>query len=331
MRLLCALLGVVASVVFPQTSTRPAPPGRLIDIGGQRIHLNCSGRGTPTVVIENGLGDFSFDWVLVQRRVAAFARVCSYDRGGYAWSEPGPTPRTFAQLNLELKTALSKAGERGPYVLVGHSFGGGVVRAFALGDPKDTAGLVFVDIVSEQQYIRMGPHAGRVGDNAKGRAIPAPHLGGGEPLAERPAAANSESALEGPYLKLPPREQALHRWAAAQPGLDAVEDSQREWSGEYFARWVATPQDGSLGAIPLIVLTRADGEYGDNLDKPAAELERIRLEAHAALARLSTSGTQRIVDAGHNMHLEAPDVVAQAIADVGRASRRSRQSGVVSR
>ena len=91
---------------------------------------------------------------------------------------------------------------------------------------------------------------------------------------------------------------------------------------ESFSRWVRSPQKGSLGPIPLVVLTRADGGYGKNLDKPEEELERARLDAQRGLAELSSAGTQRIVNAGHNMHLETPDVVVQAIRDVIAAGKR---------
>jgi pimeloyl-ACP methyl ester carboxylesterase len=312
--LLLLLLPVLPSVAAP------APVGRLVDLGGQRLHLNCTGRGSPTVVVENGLGDFSFDWVLVQHPVSSFARVCTYDRGGYAWSDPGPLPRTFDQLNFELRKALARAGERGPYVLVGHSFGGGVVRQHALRFPSDVAGVVFVDIVSEHQFIRMGPHAGRVGDDAKAREIPAPREGAaGETTTTAP---HPEAAsIEPPYDRLPRKEQELHAWASVQPMLTRVEDSQREWSAEYFARWAATSQKGSLGAIPLIVLTRADGGYGKNLDRPEEELERARLDAQRALKDLSSAGTQRVINAGHNMHLEVPAAVVQAIRDVITSAR----------
>ena len=129
--------------VFPllaagQSST-PKPPGKLVDLGGHKLHVYCSGHGSPTVVVENGLGDFSFDWTLVQNQVSRFSRICTYDRAGYAWSDPGPKPRTFAQINLELHDALEKLGERGPYVLVGHSYGGPVMRNFAAQYPKDAA------------------------------------------------------------------------------------------------------------------------------------------------------------------------------------------------
>jgi pimeloyl-ACP methyl ester carboxylesterase len=130
-KLACSIIISITSLLAG-TASEPKPPGKLVDLGGHRLHVNCTGKGSPTVVVENGLGDFSFDWVLVQSRVSAFTRICTYDRGGYAWSDPGPKPRTFAQLNLELRDALRKLGEPGPFVLVGHSYGGAVVRNFAL-------------------------------------------------------------------------------------------------------------------------------------------------------------------------------------------------------
>jgi pimeloyl-ACP methyl ester carboxylesterase len=308
---------ILAVLTLVPQSSPPKPVGRLIDLGGHRLHLNCTGRGAPTVVVETGLGDFSFDWILVQRQVERVTRICTYDRGGYAWSEPGPRPRTFAQLNLELHEALQRAGERGPFVLVGQSFGGGVIRAYARGYPQDVAGLVFVDIVAEDQYIPMGPHAGRIRDGAKGIAIPAPHLDLRDGDTTSSAASRpSQVTLEAPYDRLPETEQRLHAWAAGLPSLEAAEDSQREWSAEYFAAWSSDEGARSLGDRPLIVLTRAHGGYGNNLDVPAEEMERVRLESQRALARLSSRGSQQIVNSGHNMHLEAPAVVAEAIAQV---------------
>src|SRR2546423_10379112 len=95
------------------------PPGRLMDVGGYRLHINTTGRGNPTVVLIAGAGDFSFDWSLVQPAVAKFTRVCSYDRAGLAWSDLGPTPRTMRQDAYELHTLLKNARLKAPYVLVG--------------------------------------------------------------------------------------------------------------------------------------------------------------------------------------------------------------------
>src|SRR5579863_8737305 len=133
-----------AALAFSAPTSGPRPPGKLVDLGGHQLNVKCSGKGSPTVVVENGLGDFSFDWILVQSRVSRFARICSYDRAGYAWSDPGPKPRTFAQLNLELRDALAKLGEQGPFILVGHSYGGPVVRNFAVTYPHEVAGMVLV-------------------------------------------------------------------------------------------------------------------------------------------------------------------------------------------
>jgi pimeloyl-ACP methyl ester carboxylesterase len=319
------MVSVLAALLVVPLSLDPKPVGRLIDLGGHRLHLNCTGQGRPTVVIETGLGDFSFDWILVQQRIERDMRVCTYDRAGYAWSDAGPLPRTFDQLNLELHDALARAGEHGPFVLVGHSFGGGPVRSYAQRYAADVAGLVLVEIVSEQQYIPMGPaHAGRIRDDAKGREIPAPHeeLRATDKAAAAPAA--EPAPIEPPYDRLPPREQRLHAWAASQPSVQAAEDSQREWSAEYFARWADRAQKGVLGSLPLIVLTREHGDYGNNLDMPAAALEQNRLESQRALADLSSKGSQRMIPSGHNMHLEAPDAVARAIKDVAAAARATR-------
>lgn len=153
-------------LLIAATTSEPTPLGKLVNLGGHRLHVNCSGKGSPTVVVENGLGDFSFDWILVQSRVSRFSRICTYDRAGYAWSDPGPKPRTFAQINLELRDALSKLGEPGPFVLVGHSYGGQLCAAY----PHDVAGMVLVDASFEGQRVGIGGKstmAGRRGERNK--------------------------------------------------------------------------------------------------------------------------------------------------------------------
>jgi pimeloyl-ACP methyl ester carboxylesterase len=122
------------------------------------------------------LAIFSFDWILVQNKVTAFTRICTYDRAGYAWSDPGPKPRTFAQINLELRDTLAKLHERGPFLLVGHSYGGPVIRNFAEMYPHDVAGMVLVDAAFEGQRVGIGGgKTMRLGEDAKGRTVPPPH------------------------------------------------------------------------------------------------------------------------------------------------------------
>ncbi len=324
-RKLSFLILCSGAVALADTST---PPGKLVDLGGHKLHVYCTGRGEPTVVVENGLGDFSFDWALVQARVSRFARICTYDRGGYAWSDPGPKPRTFAQLNLELHDALAKLAERGPYVLVGHSFGGPVVRNFAKIYPSAVAGIVMVDAAHEG--LRVGIGGGktiRLGDGAKGTDIPLAHedmSASDKPTLRAQDLPEELTSLNSAYKVLPPDEQRMHLWAQQLPGVYDAEKSETQWSEEYFAKWLATPQMDVLGTIPLVVLSRADGGYRDgDSDVSAAQLEQERKEGQAKLVRLSSNGKQVIVHSGHNMNLEAPEDVSNAIREVVNAVRHA--------
>src|SRR5689334_2648372 len=120
------------------------PVGRLVDAGGYRLHILCSGTGTPAVVFESGFGMSLNAWALVQPAVARITRACSYDRPGYGWSDEPLQPRTGTHAVEDLHQALTNAGIDGPYVLVGHSMGGGQVRLFAHRYSAETAGLVLV-------------------------------------------------------------------------------------------------------------------------------------------------------------------------------------------
>lgn len=165
------------AVAHGQSAQPPFPPrGTLIDVGGWRLHLNCAGEShssQPTVILEAGAGDFSVEWSLVQPGVAKFARVCSYDRAGDGWSELGPHPRTMHQLVYELHTLLDRAGVRPPFVLVGHSYGGWLVRLYASTFPAEVAGMVLVEAGADNPW-RMLPGGKLVRSSglATGRLIP---------------------------------------------------------------------------------------------------------------------------------------------------------------
>jgi pimeloyl-ACP methyl ester carboxylesterase len=136
-------------------ATRYPPPGRMIDVDGHLMHLYCIGAGSPTVILETGAAGYSMNWASVQPDLSRRTRVCSYDRAGYGWSEPRPEPRTIWQLSHELHTLLAKAGEHGPYVLVGASNGGLYARGFALEYPDEAAGLVLVDATYESELDQL--------------------------------------------------------------------------------------------------------------------------------------------------------------------------------
>jgi alpha/beta hydrolase family protein len=130
------------------------PPGELVDVGGHSLHINCVGEGSPTVILESGSGAMSVDWANIQPEVADTTRVCAYDRAGSGWSEPGPGPDDPQQIAGELHTLLGNAGIDGPYVLVGHSFGGLYVRMYAYQYPNEVEGMVLVDSSHPEQSAR---------------------------------------------------------------------------------------------------------------------------------------------------------------------------------
>jgi pimeloyl-ACP methyl ester carboxylesterase len=133
----------------------PPPPGRLVDIGGYRLHIDCEGTGSPVVILEAGLGDMGVSWAQVQPTLARWTQACSYDRAGLGWSDAGPSPRDPARETDELHTLLSRAGVTPPYVLVGHSYGGDLVRLYAHRFPDGVAGLVLVEASNQDQWSKI--------------------------------------------------------------------------------------------------------------------------------------------------------------------------------
>jgi pimeloyl-ACP methyl ester carboxylesterase len=146
-------------------------PGQLIDVGGHRLHLNCTGAGTPTVVLEPGGGELSSNLGWITPAVARDSRVCVYDRAGRGWSEPASTAQDGAQIATDLHRLLQRGHVRGPYVLAGHSFGGLYVLTFAARYPDQVAGMVLVDSTAPAPAANPAtPSAGHGGsDDAMGR------------------------------------------------------------------------------------------------------------------------------------------------------------------
>src|SRR5215210_6539689 len=129
----------------------------MVGVGGYRLHINCVGQGNPTVVLDAGSGGMSAHWVRVQREVSGTTRVCAYDRAGMGWSEMGPDPRDAKQITSELHTLLKGAGIEGPYVLVGHSFGGMYMQTYAARYPDEVAGVVLVDSSTDPDQFSHQP------------------------------------------------------------------------------------------------------------------------------------------------------------------------------
>ena len=146
--LICALVVTLcAGVIQAQGDAPELPPapGVMVDVGGYSLHLNCTGEGGPTVVMDAGHGDFSLSLGPLQQQIAEFVPVCTFDRAGYGWSDEGPEPRDSQQNADELKALLENAGEEAPYILVGHSLGGINAILFAAENPELVAGVVLLD------------------------------------------------------------------------------------------------------------------------------------------------------------------------------------------
>jgi pimeloyl-ACP methyl ester carboxylesterase len=220
-----------AIIVSAQSESTPPPfppPGKLIDIGGWRLHLNCTGEvhaSQLTVLLEAGKGDFSVEWSLVQPGVAKFVRVCSYDRAGDGWSDLGPHPRTFHQIVYELHTLLDKAGVKPPFVLVGHSYGGWLVRLYASIYPTEVAGMVLVEAGADNPWRKLPDgKLVRAAELATGRPIPAVKVSNPLRISDIPPGALSQmkAGLEDVAKA---RERSSTRQASHRRSADAHLDA----------------------------------------------------------------------------------------------------------
>jgi pimeloyl-ACP methyl ester carboxylesterase len=151
-----AVIGAIYQAVTTQIDQRTyPPPDEMVDVGTHSLHINCLGEGSPTVILEAANLGMSAHWVRVQQQLAKTTRVCAYDRAGMGWSEPGPEPRDARQISSELHAQLNGAADtEGPYVLVGHSYGGLYARRYAARYSDETAGVVLVDSSHPEQFTR---------------------------------------------------------------------------------------------------------------------------------------------------------------------------------
>ena len=329
------LLPVTAIAQQGVGSSEFAPPGKLVDIGGYRLHLNCTGKNGPTVVLIAGSGDFSFDWSLVQPDISRFARVCSYDRAGLAWSDPGPTPRTMRQDAYELHTLLRAAGIKAPYVLVGHSIGGLIARVYGEQYPKEVAGVVLVDPTHENTTLLYQGKLVRVREGAKGVAIPPVQTMKSSP--PKPPAKEDlgqfefnrkmfgAPKIEPPFDKLPASVQAARIYSLSQPPRAAA--GPDFWAEELQAMYVARAKTPfRFGNIPLVVLI-PKSEAGDPPPGiSAGEWKRVNEEKRQQKVELTNlSHDSKLIIAeksGHHIQLDEPQVVTAVVRLVVDSARR---------
>jgi pimeloyl-ACP methyl ester carboxylesterase len=265
--------------LIPTPSLTPPPVSSdfqgKVDIGGYELYLNCTGSGSPTVILEAGYNDVAETWSLVQPEVAWLTRVCSYDRAGLGQSDPSLKSGSSLQIVQELRALLKNAGVEGPFVLVGHSLGGMYARLFADRYREDVVGLVLVDSSHIDQFQR----------NAQVLPPASPH--------------DSES------LKF------YRDWFTNPPSYPSLKR-------ELF-------EPGSLGDVPLVVLTSPEKERAEDLPVGlSAKFDQIWVELQKEWALISSNSTHVIAyESGHFIQHDQPELVVDAILQVVAAARQA--------
>ena len=310
-------------------------PGRLVPAGdGARLNLYCTGEGSPTVVFDSGFEDWAPAWAIVQPRIAQWTRACSYDRAGSGFSDPGPMPRTSVRIADELHTALHNAGIDGPYILVGHAFGGDCVRTFADRYMPEVAGLVLVDadavdVAPKQRQGEYHRHDAKVISSlrecrdaiAEGKPLPQQPAGPGQPsrsCAQQffrglPEAAWSPE-LNAKLLQLAQTKVAMY-------DADVSEFEQLQGDEDWLQQHRL-----SLGSRPIRVLTTGNHGVGHlpatpNLDPKNLEAQREVAEAQARWLELSSNARQILTKhSSEYVQFDEPDAVVDAIREVHEAA-----------
>jgi pimeloyl-ACP methyl ester carboxylesterase len=310
--ILLLLVGVAYEQIMRARSAKQfPPPGKLVDVGGYRMQIDCRGTGSPTVVFEAGLDAMgSLSWSAVHDAVAAHTRACAYSRAGIVWSDPRPGSFTADLESQELHHLLEHAGEHAPFVMVGHSLGGPYIMNFTRLYPHDVAGLVFVDASHPDQIKRMTEAAGKplnIGDNQLKIANALRWTGVTRLLAARQGAPG-----------VPPQAKAAED-AYISHSIPAVLDEEQA----IVATFDSAGKLRELGERPIVVLTAAK-PYPDTvlkaLDLTAAQGQQIQQvwaqlhDEQAAWSRHSRSET--LPDSSHYVQFDRPDVVIKAVQDV---------------
>jgi len=309
--LLCVLPVVTLAQRAGADQNPPAPLGKLIDIGGYRVHLYCTGAGSPAVVIV-GAG-FSFNWGLVQPEVAKFSQVCSYDHSGIGWSDAGPADSCVLRVN-EVHTALKNAGIKGPYVMVGHSLGALVARIYAGRYLEETAGIVFVDHASDFRAFMPGKSKPPRGEDAAS-APPVSRTPSVSPMPLPPVGGQAHGIEDDPnFNKLSARDRELHLWGMAQARNQMALRTNENINPRCFAdaEAFAKGHPHPLGQRPLVDVSTDEMR--------SAEYVQLQTE----LLGLSQNSKEIIAEKStHFVIIDRPDVVIDAINQVVQSVRNN--------
>jgi pimeloyl-ACP methyl ester carboxylesterase len=307
----------------PRMDLHYAGPQTLVKIGRRRrLNMLIAGEGAPTVIFAPGGGRTTLEWGLVQHPISARTRTVAYDTAGWGFSDPGPLPRTGSAVVSDLRAALKAAIIPPPYVLVGWSRGGLYMKLFAFRYPEEVVGMVLVDTSTEHQLRRFF--------EATGHRAFAPTVR--EQREQRRNLLRVEQmARDGALVPGTPEYEEFVGPDAPNltPAVNAARVAQRTSAGRYrmtrseTANIMTATSDEvaaarrSLGDMPLIMLTGADGRPAADLDEEQSKaFHKVLRTMHDEFAALSTRGERRTIDAGHGIQQEKPEVVMAAIEEV---------------
>jgi pimeloyl-ACP methyl ester carboxylesterase len=305
--LLAASGATYEAIMRAGDARRYPPPGQLVDVGGHRLHLSCVGKGSPTVVLDAGLGGFSLDWDAVLSEIATSTRVCAYDRAGLGWSEPGPSPRSPQQFASELHALLTNAGVPGPYVLVAHSISGKTARLFASQHPNEVAGMVLIDARHESVDQ---------------------HL-----TAEQVAAEGAQQQRFQNMIKWMARFGLVRllwapAWPRVLPGTENLSPETRTTIGVLQARplQIKTALAEGQGRLESNALLGTAAPLGDTPLLVLASAQSVDhlpfwKEAQQIMTGLSSNSRLIVAPGGHAVHFEQPTLVVESIREVVDAAR----------
>lgn len=273
------------------------PPGEKILIDNFRLHVVCEGESDTTVLFEAGLGGSAMEWIPVLKLIKGGVRACIYDRAGYAWSDPSPHPSHAQELAREADVLLEKIGADGPLILVGHSFGGFIIRELALRREEQMIGMVLVDASHEDQLVRLEGLAGKTmmpRGNSNSFVVSAVQI--------------PDSLPKDLQRKIEAFSRMRKTYAALHSEMQFFRQSAMQVS-----------QDRALASYPLTVISRGLNLYPD--DDLGRKKTAVWEELQADLAQLSTQSKLLIAtDNGHHIHTENPALIASAIDEILEAT-----------
>jgi pimeloyl-ACP methyl ester carboxylesterase len=316
------VVAIVAGAIYQSVASasdlRKYPaPGMLYEVGDYRLHLYCTGEGSPTVILEAGAGSSGLTWYQVQKEVAGFTRVCSYDRPGFGWSDPATGPLSREQVATTLHQLLQTANVPGPYILVGHSAGGEYIRSYTRKNPSEVVGLVFVDSSHESQNLY---YPAKFLTFSKNQLLTMKLCQFLSPFGLVRVTGLWETLIPESWSSLGVRDavmSTIYRTAYCKAAYEE-EITFLESPGQ---------SNGltSLGNLPLIVLS--GGATFEGLPKAVvtamggpdviAQISQVQQELQKELVSLSTQGKQIIAtQSGHNIQLDQPELVVNAIREL---------------